>query len=219
MGMVSTESDPGNRLEEWLRRLGGSYDPNCFRENRDRAIQEMRAVGAERLFPLLVPLLAHSDLEVRCKACEAILWIDPGQGIDLVLPLLEDNESTVRWNTCGLLHDFGDERAVDSLVTRMKEDPDPQVRGTAAYALGGIGCVKAIPALIATLDADHECDQLGYPPSSCAASALDDILGTSETRIKVSDSICKLRSGEPDLDKLKETAFSVHRRWVESESV
>ena len=47
--------------------------------------------------------------------------------------------------------------------------------------------------------------------------ALDDILGTNETRIKLSWSICSLRPGEPDLGKLKETALGVHRRWVESE--
>jgi hypothetical protein len=217
--MISPRGDEGGRLEGWLGRLGGSGHSGWSVEARDRAVEEMRAVGAERLFPLLVPRLADPDLEVRCKASEAILWVDPGQGIDLVLPLLTDAESTVRWNTCGLLHDFGDERAVDSLVARMKEDPDPQVRGTAAYALGGIGCPKAIPALVATLDADHEFDQLGHSPSSCAAGALDDILGTNETRIKLSDSLSTLSPREPDLAKIKETAMRVYQRWVEGETV
>ena len=108
-------------------RSHGSGDPGCYREVLDRAVDEMRAVGAELLFPLLVPMLADPELEVRCNICEAILRIDPARGIDLALPLLNDTESTVRWHTCGLLHDFGDERAIDSLVTRMKEDPDPQV--------------------------------------------------------------------------------------------
>ena len=126
---------------------------------------------AERHFLLLVPMLAGPDPEVRCGASEAILRLDPGRGVDQVLPLLNDTDTTVRWYTSGLLHDFGDGRAVDSLIARMQEDPDPQVRGTAAYALGGIDCPKAIPALIATLRADHEWDELGHSPSSCAAGA------------------------------------------------
>jgi hypothetical protein len=88
------------------------------------------------------------------------------------------------------LHDFGDERAVPALAELLRRDPDPTVRGTAAYALGGIGSPAAIPALLAALGSDNESDELGHSPSSCAATALDDILGTAETRIRVSESLC-----------------------------
>ena len=55
---------------------------------------------------------------------------------------------------------------------------------------------EPIPALGETLDNNHECDQLGYSPSFCTAGALDEILGTIETRIKVSAKRCKMRAGE-----------------------
>ncbi len=65
--------------------------------------------------------------------------------------------------TTSLIH------ALEPLVRLMKTDPDPQVRNTAAYALGGIGDIRAIPALIETLDNDHEFDEMGHSASSCAA--------------------------------------------------
>ena len=95
--------------------------------------------------------------------------------------MLADPDTTVRWHACGCLHDFGDERAVPCAREVLGRDPDPQVRGTAAYALGGIGSPAAIPSLLAVLGSDNEYDIHGHSPSSCAATALDDILGTHET--------------------------------------
>jgi HEAT repeat protein len=204
-------SDLDARLDRWLALLGGPgwQGPQAYHQ----AVKEMRTVGFDRLSPLLAARLADPDPEVRCHAAQAVLWVDGVRGLDLVLPLLHDNDRIVRWDVCGCLHDLGNERAVGPLIERMKHDPDPQVRGTAAYALGGIRCPSAIPALIETLDSDHEYDHMGHSPSSCAATALDDIAGTNETRIKVSETIRKLPQGEPDLDHLKRIALEVFQRW------
>ena len=40
---------------------------------------------------------------------------------------------------------------LSTVVSELLSDPDPQVRGTAAYALGGIGSPAAIPALVRAL--------------------------------------------------------------------
>jgi len=126
---------------------------------------------------------------------------------------LSDSDPAVRWDACGLLHDNGDEGAVSFLVERLQRDPDPQVRGTAAYALGGIGSPAAIPALIETMDSDHAVDQLGHSPSSCAATALDEILGTNETQIRISNSLRTLPAAAPDLEKLKREAWAYYQNW------
>jgi HEAT repeat protein len=175
----------------------------------------MRGEGAERLFPLLVPMLTGPDPEGRCTACEAVLWVDARRALELVLPLLADPEVTVRWYACGCLHDFGDDRAIDPLIRVLQGDPDAQVRGTAAYALGGIGSPAAIPALLAAMESDHELDLHGHSASSCAATALDDILGTNETRIKVSEKLCRMRAGKPDLDRLRRLAVERYQEWSE----
>ncbi len=139
-------------------------------------IAEMRAVGAAMLFPALAKMFADPDLEVRCRASLAALLIDETRGIDLVLPLLNDPDNVVRWHVCGLMHDFGNFRAVASLIERMRADPNPQVRGTAAWALGAIGDPAALPALKAIVELDHEEDVQGWRPSDYAKDAIDEIL-------------------------------------------
>jgi HEAT repeat protein len=195
-----------DRTSLWLELI---EDP----EGRTRVVEEMRAVGTDIVVPLLAARLADPDMEVRCRAILALLFLDAGRAIDLVLPMLADPEETVRWHACGCLHDFGDERAVGPLVAVLAGDPDPQVRGTAAYALGGIGSPAAIPALLDALEADHELGAVGHSASSCAATALDDILGTDETRIRVSESLRQMQSGKPDLDRLRRLATERYQEW------
>ncbi len=211
--MEAVESDDRKRLDRWLALLfpQGPTDarPEAIAERykaQDGAIAEMRAAGADRLFPLLAPLLTDPDPEVRCRGCEVVLRVDARRALALVLPLLADPDWAVRVQACGCLHDFGDERAVPALAEVLRRDSDPQVRGTAAYALGGIGSAAAIPALLAVLGSDNEYDELGHSPSSCAAGALDDILGTNETRSRI-------RPGNPDLDLLQYLAVERFRQW------
>ena len=123
----------------------------------------------------MISLLSNSSAEVRCYAARAILLVEKSQGINIVLSLIEDEETIVRWDICGLMHDFGDEQAIDPLIERMKSDPDPQVRATAAYALGGIGSPLAISALQETARDDHEVDMHNFSPSDCAKVALHNI--------------------------------------------
>lgn len=195
-----------DRVAHWLALIED-------REARPHLIEEMRAIGTDTVVPLLAAGLADPDLEVRCRAILALLFLDTGRGIDLVLPMLRDPEDTVRWQACGCLHDFGDERAVGPLIAVLAGDPDPQVRGTAAYALGGIGSPAAIPALLAAMDTDHEWDELGHSAASSAATALDDILATDETRIRLGDSLCRLRPGKPDLERLRRLATELFQEW------
>jgi len=171
--MTSHQNHNQDQLAKWLELFDGPGWKS--REARGRTLDEGRAIGAGRLFPFLMPRLYEPDINIRCKASRAILGIAAKKGIELLLPLFNDPDKTMRWDICGLMHDFGDERAIEPLIDRMKNDPDPQIRGTAAYALGGIGNLQVIPALLDTLNNDHELDQLGYSPSFCAEGAIDDI--------------------------------------------
>lgn len=161
----------------------------------------------------LIAKLSDADPEVRCQAAEEAMSAGPTAYPESVLRLLTDSVGWVRYHVCGLLHNFGDRRAIVPLIERLRADLDPGVRGIAAYALGGIGCPSAIPALIESFDHDHEVDELGHTPSSCAATALDDLLGTEETRIRINDSLFKMPEKEPDLVRLKELALRVFQDW------
>jgi hypothetical protein len=205
------ESDYRSRLEGWLARFGGPAFKGF--EDRDRAIADMRAAGVDNLLPLLVPMLTDLNVEARCTGCEAVLALDARRGLELVLPLLQDPDVAVRWYTCECLREFGDDRAVAPLLATLQTDEDAQVRGTAAGALGRLGGPAVIPALLAAMATDHELDIHGHSASHCAAMALDDILGTNETRIRVSQTTCKMRPGRPDLERLRRLAEERYQQW------
>ena len=173
--MMSPQNPNQKQILEWLQFFGGSGRKE--KGTREHVLNEMRTIGADILFPLLMSQIndSNADINVRCQANRALLNIDKNKGIELLLPLFSDSDATFRSDICGLMYEFGDERVIESLIDRMKNDSDPQIRGTAAYALGGIGSSKAIPALLETLNNDYESDKLGYSPSFCAKTAIDEI--------------------------------------------
>lgn len=202
-----------DQILHWLKAVDGSG-----REARERALEDMRTAGVDEVIPLLAAKLNDPDMEIRGEAVTALCLLDAERAVELVLPLLEDPTIEIRWHTTGCLHDFGDERAVEPLISVLQNDVDPMVRNTAAYALGGIGSPAAIPALLQAMDEDHEVDELGYTTSSNAATALDDIVGTEETRLKHSGSLRQMSPHPPDLDRLRYLAAELYERWLSGEN-
>ena len=200
-----------SQLEGWLARL--TIPGFKSFEDKAQAVEEIRAAGAEAVFPLLLPMLADSDPEIRCKPCTVLALLNDHRVVDVALRLLHDPHSGVRCYACKCLWKFGDSHAVDALSEVLKSDLDSQVRGYAAGALGSYGGPAVIPDLLAVMASDHEVDILGFTPSHCAAMALDDILGTDETRIRVSPTLCKMRPGMPDLDQLRRLAEERYQEW------
>ncbi len=68
----------------------------------------LRSFGLERLMTYLREMLGVPDPELRCQAALAIFYVAPIDGLELLVGLLDDVESFVRWHTCGLLHDIGE---------------------------------------------------------------------------------------------------------------
>jgi HEAT repeat protein len=200
-----------DQLDRWLRLLGGSEWEGP--EGRDRAVREMRALGTDTVFPMLARKLSDVALETRCAAIKALSLTDAGRAVALLLPLLRDPDVVIRLSVCQALRVPEAQAAVQALVEVLRSDPDPQVRGYAAGALGHIGSPAAIPALLRAMDADHEPDVLGHTPGHSAASALDDLLGTNMTRIRLSESLCTLRPGPPDLEGLRRLAVQAYEAW------
>jgi hypothetical protein len=199
-----------DHLDSWLARLGGPGFKGF--DDLKQAVAEMQAVGADLLFPLLIPMLA-GDEESRCTGCEAILRVDAERGLELVLPLLRDPHLSVRWFVCDCVAELGGAQAVPALLTVLESDEDAQVRGTAARGLGWQGGPEVIPPLIEAMASDHEIDMHGHTPSHCAAMALDDILGTDETCLHLGN-VCRMLDRKPDLDRLRRLAKERYQQWL-----
>ncbi len=127
-----------------------------------------------------------------------ILEVDPEHGLMHVVPLLRTGTTTLRWHICGLLHGLGDQRAVAPLIERLQQDHDPQIRNTAAYALGGIASFSAIPALVTAEQDDHASDIHGHSASSVATEALSTIM--MKQAIRLVEDYPTLQIAEEDTD-------------------
>jgi HEAT repeat protein len=143
---------------------------------RDKALADVKGLDPGVSLGILTRMLKDQDPDLRCDAAEALLRIDAMLAIDLVLPLLRDGDDSVRWYTCGLLHDFGDKRALASLVDLVLSDPHCDVRSTAAYALGAIGDTTVLPALRQVVELDMGADSWGHTVREVATEAISQIL-------------------------------------------
>jgi HEAT repeat protein len=148
-----------------------SFEP----EAREKVVLTMKAFDHPHVIDILAALLRSPNSELRCDAAEALLRIDATQTIDIVLPLLNDSDGNVRWNTCGLLHDFGDKRAIASLTRVLLQDSEADVRLMAAWALGEIGDSSALSALRHAAESDNGTDYEGRRVCDAAAESIQDL--------------------------------------------
>ncbi|MFC2075266.1 HEAT repeat domain-containing protein [Bdellovibrionota bacterium] len=101
------------------------------------------------LFPLLGPT---EEKEVRISVAKQLGYIGNHQA---TLPLLEgidDPDEDVRSAFVSALGELNDSSVVGNFIKLMTEDPSPEVRRTAAGALGRIGSEHALEALVRALN-------------------------------------------------------------------
>lgn len=146
------------------------------------ALQQLREIERPLLLAMLTEMLSDPDSEIRDGVAEALLRIEPGAGIPRVLSLTKDPQSHVRWYVCGLLHDFGDERAIEPLIELIRTDPDSDVRYIACYALGEIGDMRALAPLQWVQQNDQGMDYEGRRVSEMAWEAIQSILAREHDR-------------------------------------
>lgn len=142
---------------------------------RLQVVEKIRGLNKQEV-DILINQLRHFDGEIRCDAATALLIIDNHKHMESILPLLEDPLGYVRWDVAGLLHDFGDEAAIESLIKVILSDPDDDVRHNACFALSTIGDARALPALRYVLANDKGEDYEGRRVSDMAQEAIDSIL-------------------------------------------
>lgn len=152
-----------------------NFEPGAAESARETLLAFPKA----SLIDVLSSIVMETDPTLRVDAAETLLRLDPALTIPIVLPLLADSDRSVRWNTCGLLHDWGDHRATEGLVKLLREDGDGGVRHIAAWALGACGDKSALPALEYAAATDEGEDFEGRPVCLAAADAVAEIKARS----------------------------------------
>ncbi len=96
--------------------------------------------------PDLTRLITDDEARVRRRAALAIGRVGLAEGVDLLLPRLQDQDPEVRQMACFALGLLGDKRAIDPLRASLA-DPSTLVQGRAAEALSLIGDQAAAPPI------------------------------------------------------------------------
>lgn len=103
----------------------------------------------EAAVPTLLEALKHAEWLVRLHAIEALGKMRAPQGVEPLLAVLfNDHDTAVRTDAARALGEIGDPRAVEFLITAMR---DLDVRPIAIEALGKIGDRRAVSTLVGVL--------------------------------------------------------------------
>jgi HEAT repeat protein len=116
---------------------------------REEATMALTEIGDAAL-PSLLAALKHPEWLVRLHAVEALGKSRSANAVEpLLWSLFNDQDQAIREDVVRALGQLGDPRAMEFLMTAMKE---PGLRPLAVEALGRIGDRRALPVLIAVIE-------------------------------------------------------------------
>lgn len=131
-----------------------AFDPYDA-DRRRRAVSLLAAApfGGEgpyvRLYRLLI---TDDDATVRAAAAQALGMHGEVEDVELIVPLLQDQEAFVRWEAAKALQRIHSPDAVRPLIRTARDDTDTDVRMAAAHALGQYPQPRVVDALIGALN-------------------------------------------------------------------
>ncbi|MGO8696640.1 MAG: PVC-type heme-binding CxxCH protein [Limisphaerales bacterium] len=131
---------------------------------RQRATRALARSGDKSVEPLAISLRNSSATEARRNALWALTQIDAAQAREAVRSALRDKDNTVRHVAVQSISLWRDTDAMTALLPLL-QDEDPQVRRSAAEALGRIGNPAAVPALLAAA-AQIDAGPVELPPGA-----------------------------------------------------
>lgn len=144
---------------------------------------------------------------LRQYAGELLIWTYREKAAAFILKLLDDQNEYVRGETAKQLALLRCDQCLAQLISLATDDASAFVRGCAARGLGGQDQASAIPVLIDILDHDLEECANGHSPSSCAATALDEMMETEWTQKRYDGGLRGLNPDGVDLSALREQAL------------
>ena len=147
---ICQEVCPVNRVAETRLRGAGALGADTMRGRR----LEFQPRGPDASSPALIQLLALDEAGFRERFRRS--------------PVKRTKRRGLLRNVCVALGNIGDPAAVPALAHTLATEPEPLVRGHAAWALGRIGGAEARAALEGALA--HDSDEMVREEARCALS-------------------------------------------------
>ncbi|HMV96965.1 MAG TPA: HEAT repeat domain-containing protein, partial [Anaerolineales bacterium] len=121
--------------------------------------------------------LASAEDKKKSTGAKIAMLVDSEKNVNLILPLLDESNWLIRWQTIHSItrtkRFLEDDELIGWVVKGLLEDSSPEVRVEAAEALGYCKITpKVISALEHARDHDFEFDGDGYRASTIAKEAL-----------------------------------------------
>ena len=159
--------------EQVVREALDPYDA----DQRHRAVSQLAAApfGGEGPYVRLYRLLtSDEDAAVRAAAAKALGMHGEVEDAELLTPLLNDEQSFVRWEAAKALQRIHHPAAVGPLIRTVRDDADTDVRMAAAHALGQYPEPGVLDVLIGALN-DRE-----FSVVNAAHESLTTLTGTDQ---------------------------------------
>jgi hypothetical protein len=112
------------------------------------AAKALGTIGYKTAIPALTQALSAAQPEIRLASVMALRQIRGNLDPMPLLPLLSDTDEKVRNQAVYTVGAFRDKRGVAPLIAVLGGDASGEVRKNAAWALGQIGDLDAVPALV-----------------------------------------------------------------------
>lgn len=183
-----------NILVDMIEQSDGSGDKKLLAA----AISSLAGNLSPDLLPLLIKRgLDDADARVKASAIETIslMSIDNKSKIELIKPMLAENNARVVANACVALHAAGDNTVFED-IKRLLENENKWVRASGCYVLGKIGGEQSLKLLL-KYNADGDPDvrinaarSIFAIKTENAARALIGMVSDSDNTVK--STVCQL---------------------------
>lgn len=106
---------------------------------RKSAVRALARLNDQAAAPIFASALADASADVRATALEVVISVSGYRDYAALLPLLADASPDLRAHAARLCGEFRVAAAESTLSALLVSDPSPNVRKSAAWALGRIG--------------------------------------------------------------------------------
>jgi len=168
LAIIPSEPCPADHFDVYVDEALQTFRKNLSYEEKDKALQNVDAIGMPMIMPVIMLALDDENSEIRNTAIDAIQSLDDPCVIPAVEKALEDKDPINRMDAVNALMNVKDTRINDALIKAIK-DQNEDVRETAFEVM----LVQESPIVLPAAEAAAQMDDPEI--QSQAINVLEDI--------------------------------------------